>query len=125
MEVSRIRALRGPNLWSRQTAIEAVVACTPDERTLDAMPGFEERLRKLFPTLGALRPAGWTDRISLAHVLEAATLALQAQAGCLVSFSRTAPTVEDGIYQVVVEYSEESVGKLALQHAQTLMTAAR
>ena len=26
MDVSRIRALRGPNLWSRQTAIEAVVA---------------------------------------------------------------------------------------------------
>ena len=27
MEVSRIRALRGPNLWSRHTAIEAVVTC--------------------------------------------------------------------------------------------------
>ena len=27
MEVSRIRALRGPNLWSRHTAMEAVVRC--------------------------------------------------------------------------------------------------
>ena len=27
MEVSRIRALRGPNLWSRRTAVEAIVAC--------------------------------------------------------------------------------------------------
>ena len=27
MEVSRIRALRGPNIWSRHTAIEAVVEC--------------------------------------------------------------------------------------------------
>ena len=27
MEVSRIRALRGPNLWSRHTAIEAIVTC--------------------------------------------------------------------------------------------------
>jgi cyanophycin synthetase len=27
MEVSRIRALRGPNLWSRHTAIEAIVSC--------------------------------------------------------------------------------------------------
>mgnify|MGYP001267669735 CR=1 FL=1 len=25
MEVSRIRALRGPNLWSRHTAIEAII----------------------------------------------------------------------------------------------------
>src|SRR5574343_338708 len=125
MDVSRIRALRGPNLWSRQTAIEAVVACEPAERTLETLPGFEERLRKLFPSLGALRPAGRPDHISLAHVLEAATLALQAQAGCLVSFSRTAPTLEDGIYQVVVEYSEEPVGKLALKHAQALIAAAQ
>ena len=78
MDVSRIRALRGPNLWSRQTAIEAVVACEPFERTLKTLPGFEDRLRKLFPSLGALRPAGRPDHISLAHVLEAATLALQA-----------------------------------------------
>ena len=125
MEVSRIRALRGPNLWSRQTAIEAVVACEPAERNLEALPGFEDRLRKLFPTLGALRPAGRPDHISLAHALEAATLALQAQAGCLVTFSRTAATVEDGIYQVVVEYSEEAVGKLALKHAQALIAAAQ
>ena len=124
MDVSRIRALRGPNLWSRQTAIEAVVACEPFERTLETLPGFEDRLRKLFPSLGALRPAGRPDHISLAHVLEAATLALQAQAGCLVTFGRTTATLEDGIYQVVVEYSEEAVGKLALKHAQALIAAA-
>ena len=27
MDVSRIRALRGPNLWSRHTAIQAIVTC--------------------------------------------------------------------------------------------------
>ncbi len=27
MEITRIRALRGPNLWSRHTAIEAIVTC--------------------------------------------------------------------------------------------------
>ena len=35
MEVTRIRALRGPNLWSRHTAIEAVVSCDESERSLD------------------------------------------------------------------------------------------
>ena len=34
MEVSRIRALRGPNLWSRHTAIEAIVACDEVERAI-------------------------------------------------------------------------------------------
>ncbi len=27
MKVSRVRALRGPNLWSRKTAIEATASC--------------------------------------------------------------------------------------------------
>ncbi len=49
MEVSRIRALRGPNLWSRHTAIEAIVSCTESERDIDSIPGYEPRLRNLFP----------------------------------------------------------------------------
>lgn len=124
MDVSRIRALRGPNLWSRHTAIEAVVACEPPERAIEQLPGFEDALRKLFPSLGPLRPDGRPGQISLAHVLEAATLALQAQAGCPVTFSRTAVTVETGIYQVIVEYSEEQVGRLAFDKAQALVQAA-
>jgi hypothetical protein len=43
MEVTRIRALRGPNLWSRHTAIEAVVTCDAAERDLRATPAFEQR----------------------------------------------------------------------------------
>ena len=58
MDVSRIRALRGPNLWSRHTAIEAVVRCEPQERQIESLEGFEARVRKLFPSMGALRPDG-------------------------------------------------------------------
>ena len=125
MDVSRIRALRGPNLWSRHTAVEAIVRCEPEERSLATLPGLEKRLRELFPAIGALRPDGRPDQISLAHVLEATALALQAQAGCPVTFSRTAATVEPGIYQLVVEYTEEAVGRLALELAEALVQAAR
>ncbi len=118
MNVSRIRALRGPNFWSRHTAIEAVVACEPSEASMAAMPGFETRLRQLFPGIGALHAKG-----SLAHVLEAATLALQAQAGCPVTFSQTTATPDAGVYQVVVEYSEEAVGRMAIDWAQQLIQA--
>jgi cyanophycin synthetase len=52
------------------------------------------------------------------------TLGLQAQAGCPVTFSRTAQTLEKGTYQVVVEYSEEAVGRLAFELAQELCRAA-
>jgi len=124
MDVSRIRALRGPNLWSRHTAIEAIVACPPPERDVTQLPELESRLRARFPAVGSLHPAGRSGPTSLAHVLEKAALALQAQAGCPVTFSRTAATVEPGTYQVVVEYSEESVGRLALSLAEQLVQAA-
>ncbi|ABE43364.1 cyanophycin synthetase [Polaromonas sp. JS666] len=124
MEVSRIRALRGPNLWSRHTALEAIVACTAAERSIDSLPGLEPRVRSLFPGMGELRQTDHGGPVSLAHVLEAAALALQAAAGCPVTFSQTAVTVEPGTYQVVVEYSEEAVGRLALELAQALVHAA-
>jgi len=123
MDISRIRALRGPNLWSRHTAVEAVVTCTEQEcDALAQLPGFEARLRALFPGLGSLRARA--EESSLAHVLEAATLALQTHAGCPVTFSRTSATPERGVYQVVVEYSEEKVGRQALEAAEALIRCA-
>ncbi len=124
MEISRIRALRGPNLWSRLTAIEALVACDRDERPPADLSRFEARLRARFPGIGTLAPIGRENTLTMAHALEAAALGLQAQAGCPVSFSRTAPTVDDGVLQVVVQYSEEAVGRLALTLAEQLCRAA-
>lgn len=124
MDVSRTKALRGPNLWSRNTAIEALVQCADNERAMAQISGFEARLRALFPAIGALLPEGSESDISLAHVLQSAALALQAQAGCPVTFSRTAATPEPGVYQVIVEYTEEAVGRQAFADAQALIEAA-
>ncbi|MBQ5946645.1 cyanophycin synthetase [Massilia sp. ST3] len=123
MEVSRVRALRGPNLWSHHTSVEAIVSCTPSEESIGALSGFEQRLRARFPRIGQLQPMGHDDTVPMAQVLEHAALALQAEAGCPVTFSRTTATLERGIYQVVVEYSEEEVGRLALELAQELIKA--
>ncbi|MEG0148445.1 MAG: cyanophycin synthetase, partial [Comamonas sp.] len=124
MQITRIRALRGPNLWTRSTAIESIVQCEDNEQRYTAIAGFEEKLRARFPTIGTLQPHGANQHLSLAHVLEVAALSLQAQAGCPVTFSRTHETVEHGTYQVIVEYSEESVGKLAMEQAEALIQAA-
>lgn len=67
---------------------------------------------------------GFEGEISLAHVLAFATLSLQAQIGCQAAFVRTASTLETGVFQVVVEYSEEEVGRLALGLAEQLCLAA-
>lgn len=122
MDVSRIRALRGPNLWSRHTAVEAVVVCTAAECDLLAHdPSFNERLYAVFPELGSLPLRQGHNVNSLAHALELVTLALQIQAGCPVGFSRTTAAPEAGVFQVVVEYSEEEVGRLAWQLATNLL----
>ena len=121
MEVIRLRALRGPNLWSRHTAIEALVRCQPDE----VVPReFEARVRALFPAIGELWPSRGIPAASRADVLRVAALALQATAGCPVTFSLIRITTDPGVYQVVVEYSEEAVGRLAFEKAQQLLAAA-
>jgi cyanophycin synthetase len=123
MEVTRVRALRGPNLWNRRTAIEAVVACALEERDLGRDPGFEQRLRQRFPAVGALRADAPSAPISMAHALELIALTLQVQAGCAVTFSRTTPTEVPGTFQVAVQYAEEAVGRLALEQAEDLIRA--
>jgi cyanophycin synthetase len=124
MEVTRIRALRGPNLWSHHTAIQAIVSCSETERSIARIDGFETRLRARFPEIGPFQPTGHDDSIAMVHVLELAALGLQAQAGCPVTFSCTTPTVDANVYQLVVEYSEEAVGRLALDLAQALCQSA-
>ncbi|MDP2195491.1 MAG: cyanophycin synthetase [Rhodocyclaceae bacterium] len=124
MEISRIRALRGPNLWSRHTAIQVLVLCEENENALSRMPGFEARIRARFPHIGAMRPIGYEGDISVAHALQFAALNLQAQAGCPVTFSRSAPTIEPNLYQVVVEYTEEAVGRRAFDLAEALCRSA-
>ena len=115
--------LRGPNLWSRHTTLEAIVSCGTSERSIDSIPQFEIKIRERFPQLGSMRRSAPNEKLSLAHALEYAALGLQAQAGCPVTFSRTVQTIDDGIYQVVVEYTEEVVGRMAFDFAFTLIQA--
>lgn len=124
MEVTRIRALRGPNLWSHHTAIQSIVSCSGVERSIGQIDGFESRLRARFPEIGSFQLTGHADSIPMVHVLELAALGLQAQAGCPVTFSCNTPTLDADVYQLVVEYSEEEVGRLAMDLAQELCQAA-
>jgi cyanophycin synthetase len=100
------------------------VSCTDAERAIAGIAGFEARLRERFPKIGFLEAGSKNDVVSMAHALEIAALGLQSEAGCPVTFSRTVPTLEGGVYQVIVEYTEEEVGRMAFQLAQKLCQAA-
>jgi len=105
MEVSRVRALRGPNRWSQRTAIEAIVECSPAESSAKAIKAIASVLNSQFPELDSPR--------NLAHALAATALHLQIRAGCDVSFLHVATTSDRQTHQVVIEYREEAVGVLA------------
>ena len=70
MDLQRVRALRGPNLWSRHTAIEAVIYCEEDERSIKGLVDFEIQLRTLFPKLHFSNAVSSHEHISMAHVIE-------------------------------------------------------
>ena len=124
MEVSRIRALRGPNLWSRHTAIQAIVSCNKPEPFTDNVPDFFERLQDLFPQISLPERGRDYGAMTLAHAVERAALCLQITAGCPVTFSKTIQTLEEDVYQIIIEYSEEAVGRLAIELSQSLCCAA-
>ncbi|MBI5544786.1 MAG: cyanophycin synthetase [Deltaproteobacteria bacterium] len=127
MKINKVRALRGPNFWSRKTALEASVAIGAEELATTGLAAFIGRVVDLFPTLksslGEISPVATTaDR--LARVIERVALKLQSEAGCLVGFSRSAPNGDPGTYLVVVEYREEEVGRLAIETAFEVVQAA-
>lgn len=119
MNILNVRTLRGPNIWSLHTSIQVVVRCADPELNIDALPSFGNRLRERFPGIGLLDP-----NAALASAFGLAALGLQTEVGCPVAFTRSAATLELGVYQVVVEYSEEAVGRLAVELAHELCAAA-
>ena len=130
MQLQRIRALRGPNIWSRRTALEVTVDLGPARAAVAEIPGFETRLRGLLPDL--FSGAQWADAdltgataesATLAHVLERVVMALQKEARVPVSFSKTTTTNEAGVFKVVVEYREEDVARAAVEAAVQVIDA--
>src|SRR4051812_42107668 len=89
MKIESVRSLRGPNLWSNQTVLEAVV-----------------------------RFEGAAD-LALARQVARRALELQLAVGAAVTFS-DARLVAPQQCRLIVQYSEEEVGKRALELAANL-----
>ncbi len=122
MEILRIKALRGPNRWSRRTAIEATVSCSPLEQNLTGVSRFLEGLRAL--ASDEFMPAkAEGEALSLAHILGSAALYLQRRAGCDVDLCKLSSTPQTGTWLVAVGYAEEEVGRKAIAMATDLCHA--
>ena len=134
MRILSVRALRGPNLWSRNPVLEALVDLESLKDTSSEMiPGFTDRLMGWLPGLIEHRCSegvrgGFLQRLQrgtyMAHILEHVTLELQTQAGTDVGFGRARETSVEGVYKVAIRYHEEELGLASLATAHRLVLAA-
>jgi cyanophycin synthetase len=134
MEIRKVLALRGPNIWANFPVLEAWVDIKEfEDAPSDMLPGFNERLMSWLPSMVEHRCSegvrgGFFERLRrgtwMAHILEHVTIELQSLAGNVVGYGRARGTTERGVYKVAVEYKEEEVGRAALETAYRLCLAA-
>ena len=125
MEIIDIKAMRGPNYWSirrHKLIVMKLDIGELEEQPSNKIPGFAERLEKMFPSLyehecSEGKPGGFFIRVKegtwMGHVVEHIALEIQTLAGMDCGFGRTRTTGQHGIYSVVFSYMEEKVGVFA------------
>ena len=134
MHIEKIKVLRGPNQWARFPVLEVRVDLGwLEEHPSHTLTGFNERLMRWLPTMIEHRCSigergGFFERLRtgtwMGHVLEHVTLELQTLAGTEVGYGRAFETKKHGVYNVIIEYKEESFAIDCLHAAHSLLTAA-
>jgi len=133
LRVSRLRAVRGPNFWR----LAPVIACDVRLGALEdvpstEMPGFNDRLLELMPTLhehpcSRGESGGFVERLRegthLPHILEHVALELQTLAGSDVRFGRVVESGDEGVWWLIVAYEEEDVGLQSVRDAVKVVRA--
>lgn len=133
IEINELRALRGPNRYTRKSAIFMVLDIKAYEnRPSDKIEGFTDRLVTLIPSFQEHRcsigkPGGFIQRLRngtwAGHIIEHIAIELQCLAGMEVGYGKTFNTSEKGIYIVTFQYRVESVGLKAAKEAVSLFEA--
>lgn len=133
IEIKELRALRGPNRYTRNPAIFMVLDIKDYEnRPSDKINGFPDRLVQLMPTLkehgcSIGQPGGFIQRLErgtwAGHIIEHLAIELQCLAGMAVAYGKTLNTSKKGIYIVVFSYLVESAGLKAAQEAISIFEA--
>jgi cyanophycin synthetase len=113
--------------------LEAWVDLSELDKPSNEFPGFNDRLINWMPTMIEHRCSigvrgGFFQRLRtgtyLGHILEHVTLELQSLAGTDVGFGKARETSEKGVYRVIIEYDDETVGRECLAVARELLMAA-
>ena len=131
---AKYRTLRGSNTWAWFPVLEAVVDLQElKDSPSNELPGFNDRLMAWLPTMIEHRCSigergGFFERLRRGtyqgHILEHVTLELQQLTGCNVGFGKARETSQEGVYKVVIEFEEATLGHECLRTACGLNEAA-
>lgn len=134
MEILKINALRGPNVWANFPVLEVWVKLgVYNEKSSEEYPGFNDRLKSWLPSLIEHRCSvgergGFFQRLDrgtyLGHILEHVALELQTLAGSEVGFGRARETSVEGTYRVAIRYHEEKLALEAVAAGRDMIMAA-
>ncbi|MFD2247712.1 cyanophycin synthetase [Pontibacter ruber] len=129
MKIIDLRIMRGPNYWSVTHPKIIVLKLALDElqdKLTHEVPGFLNRLQKLFPGMYSHRSTEGTeggffknvaDGTTFGHVVQHVALELQTMAGMESGFGRCYPAHEKGSVYVIFSYQEERAGEYAAHTA--------
>jgi cyanophycin synthetase len=135
-DLTDVRALRAPNVWSRCPVLEAVFRASSPSATSPADAGFVVRLSELTSSLGSLAApaltalAEWTstgDGRSLALAIARLALAIEIASTCKGSSCSVSPASETGSFLLAVEMEgieDEDISRQCLAAAHAACRAA-
>lgn len=134
LKILNVHALRGPNIWSNSPILEAWIDVgVLKDVSSEQAPGFNARLMSWLPTMIEHRCSvgergGFFKRLERgtypSHILEHVALELQSLAGTVVGYGKARAMNQDGLYRVVVRFTDEVVGRASLDEARSLLLAA-
>ena len=120
MNILELRALRGPNYYSRYQAIYMRLDIEDlEDKPSDKVPGIADKLEAVFPTIYGHRcsvgePGGFLQRVRngtfAGHMVEHVAIELQNLIGFSVGYGKSVDSYTKGIYHIVFRYRDEATG---------------
>ena len=133
IDVLRVTYLRGPNMWTYRSVLEALLDLGELENwPSDKQPGFIDRLLAVLPQVAAHHCSpgvayGFEQRLRegtwMGHILEHIIIELLELSGMEAGFGQTRETTQSGTYRMVFRVPDETVGRTALDAGLALLHA--
>ena len=126
MEILKVRALQGPNVWSRDSVLEArVMVAKYKHLRVESVLAFERRLAAWLPSWSPTREiSGQSPQVRVADALRGVAVELQVLASAPESSEATGPLSPSDTLDIAITYEEEQLARACLESAHRMCLSA-